>query len=758
MAEKVSAIKSIPIYEIAPLQNQIIRELRRILGSKKVPSGILIDEGHDKLEIFQKLTLLLNKLKEIAAPASLTRFERQSSLENALARFSIKRGISQTDEVTQTASGPIPLCIPNNYEWNASEQQVELLHNVHRSGLVPCNQGLQFLRSITGPVCVVCVVGPARTGKSYLLGQLQGSAFRLGHTMKAETMGIWIGQKAIEHRTPTGEKITLVFLDSEGIGSMDSEDSTDATDNQIFTLSVLLSSLLIYNSKNVPNNTDLEKLHFVSKLSDSIRVRSHDENTREDVAKFKEYSPEFFWLIRDVGLDITDSNDKPVDIKTYLEQKILKNESGLTESAKRRNEIRENIKSFFKSVNAFTLPVPSAEKKVLKNMGKPSNNKNLSREFLVKLDILKTIISEKYHSKKGMNDSLLTGSQLADMLESYAHALNTKGYIPDWQSAWELTVKMAYKRAGEKAFDVYETLIFPLNSTFPCEEGDIIAEHEKCMKEAIQIFRQETLMDPDVEHFRENLKEFTLKCSSYDENGRCCGGLLFTYLTQNKERSEKFCSDTLEELVKNDLEPMLKKIDHQSSYESILSVVKQIEDKYWECAPGPSAGDVFKKFHANLEERKQQIMKTISQLADYNNEKEKERSGKLRMEMICKETELEKERLQRQKEAQAKQHLDEVNAMKETTERKIKELDNERTRAMNEQRQLLQSQHGAQMANLRTQQEQIVADRNRQIQQAQQTQANLNQQIHGLGQQIQQLQNRPPTVIRHRRKRGCSIM
>ena len=73
-------------------------------------------------------------------------------------------------------------------------------------------------------------------------------------------LGIWIGKKTIKHRLATGQETTLVFLDSEGIGSIDSKDSTDATDNQIFTLSVLLSSLLIYNSKNVPNNSDLEKL------------------------------------------------------------------------------------------------------------------------------------------------------------------------------------------------------------------------------------------------------------------------------------------------------------------------------------------------------------------------------------------------------------------------------------------------------------------------------------------------------------------
>ena len=38
--------------------------------------------------------------------------------------------------------------------------------------------------------------------------------------------------------------------------------------------------------------------------------------------------------------------------------------------------------------------------------------------------------------------------ELADMVENYVNALNTKGYVPDWQSAWDLTVKMAYQRAG----------------------------------------------------------------------------------------------------------------------------------------------------------------------------------------------------------------------------------------------------------------------------------------------------------------------
>ena len=117
-------------------------------------------------------------------------YERQNSLENAFSRFSIKSGKTQTNnEEGDTRTGPIPLCIPNNYQWNDETGKLQLIDSVHRTGLAACQQGLDFLRSITGPVCVVCVVGPARTGKSYLLGQLQGSTFRLGHTWKEETMG-----------------------------------------------------------------------------------------------------------------------------------------------------------------------------------------------------------------------------------------------------------------------------------------------------------------------------------------------------------------------------------------------------------------------------------------------------------------------------------------------------------------------------------------------------------------------------------------
>ena len=51
----------------------------------------------------------------------------------------------------------------------------------------------------------------------------------------------------------------MVLLDSEGIDAANSEGHDD---NQIFTLTVLLASMLIYNSQGVPTRRDLEGLEY----------------------------------------------------------------------------------------------------------------------------------------------------------------------------------------------------------------------------------------------------------------------------------------------------------------------------------------------------------------------------------------------------------------------------------------------------------------------------------------------------------------
>ena len=57
----------------------------------------------------------------------------------------------------------------------------------------------------------------------------------------------------------SGQEFTVVLLDSEGIDAVTSEGSDD---HCIFTLTILLASVLIYNSAGVPTRTDLEGLEY----------------------------------------------------------------------------------------------------------------------------------------------------------------------------------------------------------------------------------------------------------------------------------------------------------------------------------------------------------------------------------------------------------------------------------------------------------------------------------------------------------------
>ena len=57
-----------------------------------------------------------------------------------------------------------------------------------------------------------------------------------------------------------------MLLDSEGIDAVTGE---GLDDNQIFTLTVLLASVLIYNSQGVPTRSDLKGLEYPFKCSNN---------------------------------------------------------------------------------------------------------------------------------------------------------------------------------------------------------------------------------------------------------------------------------------------------------------------------------------------------------------------------------------------------------------------------------------------------------------------------------------------------------
>lgn len=72
-------------------------------------------------------------------------------------------------------------------------------------------------------------------------------------------MGIWMWDTPLRYQQENGEYVTIILLDTEGI---DAYNADKHGDTQIFTLSVLLSSLLIYNSTQVPRRDDLDQMMY----------------------------------------------------------------------------------------------------------------------------------------------------------------------------------------------------------------------------------------------------------------------------------------------------------------------------------------------------------------------------------------------------------------------------------------------------------------------------------------------------------------
>lgn len=73
------------------------------------------------------------------------------------------------------------------------------------------------------PAAIVIVAGRYRSGKSFLMNQLVGDAggFAVGHTVESKTKGIWLCREAVEATTTGGEPVSMLFMDSEGLGASD---------------------------------------------------------------------------------------------------------------------------------------------------------------------------------------------------------------------------------------------------------------------------------------------------------------------------------------------------------------------------------------------------------------------------------------------------------------------------------------------------------------------------------------------------------
>ncbi|XP_052821303.1 guanylate-binding protein 1-like isoform X2 [Mya arenaria] len=317
-----------------------------------------------------------------------------------------------------------------------------------------CDNVLAEISCIDKPCVIVAVAGPYKTGKSYLMNLLAGKrGFALGDTVQLMTKGIWV--RCVAH--PVQNDTVVILLDTEGLGDPEKEDSTH--DHRIFTLATLLCSTLVYNMKGAFDQEAVNKLTFVSQMSQNIRFgeRCDEKNTLLQCVL-----PGFVLALRDFSLKLIKDGRK-VKPDEYLEE-FLESKRG---KGGNLNKQLDCIRDFFPQDKrkCFLFPVPG-DGEILENLDS-LEFQDLSQKFN---DVVTMFVSYIYSQepKQLQVSKSVNGSMFAQLTRQYVEDL-AKSDVPDVDKAFLAVAKLENERVKKECLSMFQLrmdrILLPIPAT-----------------------------------------------------------------------------------------------------------------------------------------------------------------------------------------------------------------------------------------------------------------------------------------------------
>lgn len=247
---------------------------------------------------------------------------------------------------------------------------------------------------------------------------------------------------------------TYIFIDSEGLGSTDQHATFDT---QLFSLSLLLSSLFVLNTSGTINEGALEQLELVVQMTERIKVgggagkANGADQQQQSLASLAAYFPSFLWILRDFTLQLVDARGDPMTSNDYLEEALrpVAMTARSKQGAAEKNRIRSAISTAFHTRQCVTMVRPASEEADLQRVSTLANNQ-LRGEFRNQIESLKKLIPTLAHPK-AIDGVELNGKAFVALAQNYIEAINT-GAVPTIRSAFQSVQEIQGREAMDEAW------------------------------------------------------------------------------------------------------------------------------------------------------------------------------------------------------------------------------------------------------------------------------------------------------------------
>ncbi|XP_066574462.1 guanylate-binding protein 1 isoform X2 [Amia ocellicauda] len=547
--------------------------------------------------------------------------------------------------LVRTSLGPVEMPAP-----------VCLIENTKGNELKVNQEAVDILNATEQPVVVVAIVGLYRTGKSYLMNKLAAkqTGFSLGATIQSHTKGIWMW--CVPH--PCRDNCTLVLLDTEGLGDVEKGDQKN--DSWIFALAVLLSSTLVYNSMGTINNQAVESLHYVTELTETIKVKSSGE-VEDASAEFMRFFPSFVWAVRDFHLELF-LDGKAISADEYLENS-LKLKTGIGPKNALYNAPRECIRKYFPSRKCFVFDQPSSKEKIKKL--EELRDDELDPGFVKQTrDFCSHILN---HSQiKTINEGFkVTGRLLGNLTLTYVDAIRS-GKVPCLESAVSALAQIENSAAVERALSLYRQQMKEKLSLPTETQKELSDVSEQCLQQALQLFMNRSFKDENNEYQRNLMVRVE---GEYD-----------LFCNENTALSQDRCTAVLIQLEDQQEEDDYLKPggyrDYRDNLDNLIQQYKETPGK------GTQAACVLEEYLKRKEDLGRNILMADHALTEQDR-RIKEEEARVEMEKY-------KAEVARQQEEMLKQRLEDKDRAYRENEKQLREkMENDRRAALDEHNRIL---------------------------------------------------------------------